>query len=274
MTIKARVLTRFPSRVVAGTGLDLTKTNGVYTFAVDVAELLALVLAEIPASTHAAFYAHKAGTDQTGLTSANYSGTTWPATYFNMGSYFDTTNSWWTPPEGTIHVDASIFQSAHASTTGTVVLKVLRFHSGISITNASPGVITWTNHLLTAGQPVQFTATGGLPTGLVSLTVYYVKTVLTANTFTVAATRGGVAINTSSAGSGTFNGFCDFAASEMVGAVAGIVGVDVSADGITNGTDHIIVNYFQTDDGGGTGTLDGNPAHTRFSGHWIGPSTS
>jgi hypothetical protein len=74
--------------------------------------------------------------------------------------------------------------------------------SAVTITNASPGVVTWTAHGLQAGDAVVFTTTGSLPTGLTAGTVYYVKAPA-ANTFTVSATVGGAAINTSSAGSGT-----------------------------------------------------------------------
>lgn len=72
----------------------------------------------------------------------------------------------------------------------------------VTISNASPGVVTWTAHGLVVNRSVVFTTTGGLPTGLTAGTVYYVKTVPTADTFTVAATPGGTAIVTSSAGSG------------------------------------------------------------------------
>lgn len=72
-----------------------------------------------------------------------------------------------------------------------------------TISQATPGVVTWNAHGLAENTGVVFTTTGALPTGLTAGTTYYVKTVLTANTFTVAATRGGTAIDTSSAGSGT-----------------------------------------------------------------------
>lgn len=73
-----------------------------------------------------------------------------------------------------------------------------------SITNASPAVVNYTAHGLTTNDPVQFTTTGTLPTGLSTGTVYYVISAgLTANAFEVSATPGGAAINTSGAGSGT-----------------------------------------------------------------------
>lgn len=75
--------------------------------------------------------------------------------------------------------------------------------STVTISIAIPGVITWTAHGLAAGNQVVFTTTGTLPTGLTAGTTYYVKTVLTADTFTVAATASGTAITTSGTPSGT-----------------------------------------------------------------------
>ena len=74
----------------------------------------------------------------------------------------------------------------------------------VTISNATPAVITKTDHALDAGDMVQFTTTGALPTGLTASTKYFVREDgLTDDTFQVSATRGGAAINTSSAGSGT-----------------------------------------------------------------------
>jgi len=77
----------------------------------------------------------------------------------------------------------------------------------ITISNASPAVVTWPSHGLIPNQAVVFTTTGGLPTGLTAGVTYYVIAAgLTANTFEVALTPGGAAINASSAGSGTHTG--------------------------------------------------------------------
>jgi hypothetical protein len=77
-----------------------------------------------------------------------------------------------------------------------------RATSTVTISIASPGVITWNSHGLTAGSAVMFTTTGTLPTGLSVGTIYYVLSP-TANTFTVATTPGGTAVNTSGSQSGT-----------------------------------------------------------------------
>ncbi len=97
--------------------------------------------------------------------------------------------------------------SVPAATFPLLFAVLVRFAT-VTISNASPGVVTWTAHNLKVNDPVYFTTTGVLPTGLTassgaSFTIYYVKTVLSANTFSVSATPGGAAINTSSAGSGT-----------------------------------------------------------------------
>ena len=86
--------------------------------------------------------------------------------------------------------------------------------ANVQISNASPAVVTLTAHGLTAGMPLIFlpqtyTIPGGsapaLPTGINANQVYYVLAAgLAANTFEISATRGGSAINTSSAGVGTF----------------------------------------------------------------------
>lgn len=73
----------------------------------------------------------------------------------------------------------------------------------VTISNASPAVITWTGHALTANTPIVLTTSGSLPTPLVATNTVYVLSVLDANTFTVSLTPGGTAINTSSGGSGT-----------------------------------------------------------------------
>ena len=72
----------------------------------------------------------------------------------------------------------------------------------VTISNASPGVITYTNNGLMPNTPIVFTTAGALPTGITVGTTYYVLTNLDANTFTISATVAGTVINTSSAGSG------------------------------------------------------------------------
>lgn len=74
--------------------------------------------------------------------------------------------------------------------------------SVVTLTIASPCVITWAAHGQADGTPISFATTGALPTGITAGTVYYVLAP-TANTFNIAATVGGAAINTNGSQSGT-----------------------------------------------------------------------
>lgn len=83
-------------------------------------------------------------------------------------------------------------------------------NSTVTVTSASPGVVSWSAHGLVAESIVFFTNSGGaLPTGLTASTQYYVckgATLLT-NSFAVATSRAnalaGTCVNTSSTGTGT-----------------------------------------------------------------------
>lgn len=93
----------------------------------------------------------------------------------------------------------------------------------ITVTIASPGVVTWTSHGFAGNEPIVFTTTGALPTGLTAGTTYYVRaTGLTANTFTVSATAGGAAINTSGVQSGVHTGYYGWTPTTTTGATAAI----------------------------------------------------
>jgi len=54
--------------------------------------------------------------------------------------------------------------------------------STVTVTIASPAVMTWTAHGLVSGQRIQLSTTGALPTGLSTATTYWI-TVIDANTF-------------------------------------------------------------------------------------------
>lgn len=77
----------------------------------------------------------------------------------------------------------------------------------VTISNASPGIVSWTTHGLAPLVPVVFTTTGSLPAEIVSGTTYYITAAnFTANSFSVSAAPGGAAINTSSASTATTTG--------------------------------------------------------------------
>jgi hypothetical protein len=81
-----------------------------------------------------------------------------------------------------------------------------RYNSTVTMTIASPAVVTWTAHGLSNGEAVKFSATGALPTGIVAGQIYYIINVTT-NTFQLSNTSGGSAINTSGSQSGTHTAY-------------------------------------------------------------------
>lgn len=95
-------------------------------------------------------------------------------------------------------------QSLNAVTYADLFAALVKFAT-VTMTIASPCVVTWTSHGRQNGDPIKFTTTGALPTGLIAGTTYYIVN-KTANTFQVAATAGGTAIDTSGSQSGTHTG--------------------------------------------------------------------
>jgi hypothetical protein len=75
--------------------------------------------------------------------------------------------------------------------------------TALTMTIASPCTLTWSNHGLVANTSVAFTTTGTFPTNITANTTYYVGVAnITTHTFEIAATAGGLPINTSGTQSG------------------------------------------------------------------------
>lgn len=96
----------------------------------------------------------------------------------------------------------------------------------VTISNASPGVVSWTAHGLPNGSSLKLSTTGALPTGLTVGTTYYVVGAA-ADTFNLSATLGGTAINTSSAGSGVHTAIQDLCVVVSPGMCNGVATMDV-----------------------------------------------
>lgn len=77
--------------------------------------------------------------------------------------------------------------------------------STVTITIATPGVVTWNAHGLDNGQPIQLTTTGALPTGLTASTTYWVTNQST-NSFSLSTTLANAAAGTKIATSGSQSG--------------------------------------------------------------------
>lgn len=101
--------------------------------------------------------------------------------------------------------------SAPTLSTGKLVFDQLMYSvnnystAAVTLTIATPCVVTWTAHGLISGQRLQLTTTGALPTGLSINTTYFV-TVVTANTFNLSTTLANAQTATFIATSGTQSG--------------------------------------------------------------------
>lgn len=109
---------------------------------------------------------------------------------------------------------------------------ILTLSTTVTISNATPGVVTEAAHGMANGQPIRLSTTGALPTGLLPATTYYVVN-KAANTYELAATVGGASIATTSAGSGTHTrlmiGNTIAAGSTVTGRTSGATGVVAAA---------------------------------------------
>jgi microcystin-dependent protein len=106
------------------------------------------------------------------------------------------------PPGWLLCCGQSVSRSTYATLFG-----ILCPGTNATMTVASPCVVTINSHGLVAGDPIAFETTGTLPTGLAADTIYYVAGTITTNTFSVAATTGGAAINTTGSQSGAHTCF-------------------------------------------------------------------
>jgi len=104
--------------------------------------------------------------------------------------------------------------------------------SVVTVTIATPGVMTWTAHGLATGAPIILATTGALPTGLTAATVYYAIKV-TADTFQLASSNAnayaGTAINTTGSQSGVHTAYAGLGVGDngvmSLGTAPGLLGM-------------------------------------------------
>lgn len=102
-----------------------------------------------------------------------------------------------------------IFSNTTDRSISRSAIRIQETSDTVTMTIASPCVVTLTNHDLTPGQEIVFTTTGALPTGITSGRIYYVISAsIAANTFRFSAdaptsSTEGSAVNTSGSQSGT-----------------------------------------------------------------------
>ena len=73
----------------------------------------------------------------------------------------------------------------------------------VTMTIADPCIITWAGHEFVLWNPISFTTTGALPTGIVASTTYFISKIVSLDTFEISETIGGVSVRTSGSQSGT-----------------------------------------------------------------------
>jgi hypothetical protein len=107
--------------------------------------------------------------------------------------------------------DALVTRSAVTCTVGNGTFATAS--ATITVTIASPAVVSWSSHGFSAGQAVSFATSGALPTGMSAGTTYYVlSTGLTSGAFRFSTTAGGSAVNTSGTQSGSHVGYASWVA--------------------------------------------------------------
>jgi hypothetical protein len=76
----------------------------------------------------------------------------------------------------------------------------------ITITIASPAVVTWPGEPISINTPVVFSTSNALPTGITAGVTYFVRSTVSPNSFTVSATLGGTPVNTTGTQAGVQSG--------------------------------------------------------------------
>jgi hypothetical protein len=134
-----------------------------------------------------------------------------------VNAYIDAYSSW-----------VTLGSNPLTATNNTPNITVTKATTTVTISNASPALVTWTAIGLDEKDPVMFSTSGSLPTGLSINTIYYIRN-KTANTFNVSATPSGALINTTSAGSGTHKGALGLVTGDLVSISGGIGGKGFSS---------------------------------------------
>lgn len=109
----------------------------------------------------------------------------------------------------------------------------------ITVTIATPAVVSWATHGLNEGDPVIFTTSGALPTGITAGTIYYVGRSPAAGTFnistSVANAAAGTFVATSGTQSGVHTGTNRTRSRGTAAALVAVKGIDLNNATITNG---------------------------------------
>lgn len=149
-------------------------------------------------------------------------------------------------PDGSKIVGLSFYSSD--SSARNVAVALVKSGS-VTVTSASPGVVTWNNNNLAIGSQVFFNG-APVPTGITAFLPYYVISTgfAAGSTFEIATTPGGSAVNTSSTGTSVIAYAVRIITTIPVAALAG-------QDGATAAQAFFDATYFP----GWSQDNDGNP---------------
>jgi predicted phage tail protein len=111
----------------------------------------------------------------------------------------------------------------------------------VTISIANPTVIGWPAHGFAVNQPVQFSTTGVLPSGILANVPYYVISAgLTADAFRISARLGGTAVNTTGSQSGVHTGRAAGLSSTAINNTAAI---QTTTDSLVSTQQSLSANY-------------------------------
>lgn len=129
-----------------------------------------------------------------------------PGTWMQMGQQTGVMLPWTgtVTPTGYLMCDGGEYSR---TTYSGLFAAICKGPATVTMTIATPSVITWTGHVLNNNDPVILYSTGSLPTGLAENTTYFVVNKAT-NTFQLANSPGAAAINTTGSQSGTHTALC------------------------------------------------------------------
>ncbi len=103
----------FNGKKITGLGDAAAATDAMNRQASDARYLLLSGGTMTGAIVRPSFSAHKNGTDQTGISPSTLTKITFGTEAWDVGTYYDTATSRWTPPAGKVRINAAVFPSAN-----------------------------------------------------------------------------------------------------------------------------------------------------------------
>jgi hypothetical protein len=143
--------------------------------------------------------------------------------------------------------------------------------NNVTITIASPAVVTQTAHQLTAFSTITFTTTGTLPSGIGLYPNQYYPVNIAVNTYQISTSPGGSPITTTGSQSGTHSAYADYSFLDII-AAGGVTWTDTQwSNSIRAGVDNLYLQalyYKAQQDAVKPGipivTYEGGPSGTMF----------